>query len=65
MNYTSLVAQLEDVGVVVLFDDEQDEYYWLNLRDEKDRFADVGFETFNEAVEDAAYAFGLLGIEEE
>lgn len=60
MNYTSLVAQLEDVGVVVLFDDEQDEYYWLNLRDEKDRFADVGFETFNEAVEDAAYAFGLL-----
>lgn len=65
MNYSMLTSELEKVGVVVLFDDEQDEYYWLNLRDEKDRFADVGFDSFNEAVEDAAYAFGLLGSDEE
>lgn len=58
MNHEVVARELESIGVHILFDDETDEFYWLNLR--SDTPVDVGFDTYNETVEEAARAFGLI-----
>lgn len=59
MNTKALIVRLEQDGVLVLFDDENDEFYWLNVRSDRGR-PDVGFETEREAAVDAAEAHGII-----
>ena len=59
MNTNDLIKRLEQDSIFVLFDDENDEYYWLNARSDRAR-PDVGFETEREAALDAAEAYGII-----
>lgn len=52
------IKKLEAIGVLVLFDDEDDEFYWVDVNKETD-YLFQGFETEEQAVEDALKAYGL------
>ena len=52
------IKKLEAIGVLVLFDDEDDEFYWMDVNKETD-YIFQGFETEEQAVADALLAYGL------
>lgn len=52
------IKKLEAIGVLVLFDDEDDEFYWVDVNKETD-YIFQGFETEEQAVADALLAYGL------